>query len=53
MMAVLCVPFSFIANWLVDSWPFGLAMCPTVSYLQTVSVFLSAFTLVGLINGQE
>ena len=53
MMAVLCVPFSFIANWLVDSWPFGLAMCPAVSYLQTVSVFLSAFTLVGLINGQE
>jgi len=49
MMAVLCVPFTFIANWLVDRWPFGAAMCPVVLYLQTVSVFLSAFTLVGLV----
>ena len=48
MMAVLCVPFTFVANWLVDRWPFGAAMCPVVSYLQTVAVFLSAFTLVGL-----
>jgi len=49
MTAVMCVPFTFIANWLVDRWPFGAAMCPIVSYLQTVSVFLSAFTLVGLV----
>ena len=49
MMAVLCVPFTFIANWLVDRWPFGTTMCPIVPYLQTVSVFLSAFTLVGLV----
>ena len=48
MMAVLCVPFTFIANWLVDRWPFGAVMCPIVPYLQTVAVFLSAFTLVGL-----
>jgi len=49
MMAVLCVPFTFIANWLVDRWPFGTALCPVVPYLQTVAVFLSAFTLVGLV----
>ena len=49
MMAVFCVPFTFIANWLVDRWPFGTSMCPIVTYLQTVAVFLSAFTLVGLI----
>jgi len=48
MMAVLCLPFTFIANWLVDGWPFGAAMCPIVLYMQTVAVFLSAFTLVGL-----
>jgi len=48
MMAVFCVPFTFIANWLVDRWPFGAVMCPIVSYLQTVAVFLSTFTLVGL-----
>ena len=50
MMAVFCVPFTFIANWLVDRWPFGTAMCPIVPYLQTVAVFLSAFTLVGLLT---
>jgi len=48
MMAVFCVPFTFIANWLVDRWPFGVAMCSVMPYLQTVVVFLSAFTLVGL-----
>ena len=54
MMAVLCVPFTFVANWLVDHWPFTAAMCPLVLYLQTVSVFLSAFTLVGLsVGGQD
>ena len=49
MMAVLCIPFTFIANWLVDRWPFGTAMCPIVPYLQSIAVFLSAFTLVGLV----
>jgi len=49
MMAVFCVPFTFIANWLVDRWPFGAVMCPIVPYLQTVVVLLSAFTLVGLV----
>jgi len=49
MMAVFCVPFTFIANWLVDRWPFGAALCPIVPYLQTVAVCLSAFTLVGLV----
>jgi len=49
VMAVLCIPPTFIANWLVDRWPFGAVMCPVVTYLQTVSVFLSAFTLVGLV----
>ena len=54
MMAVFCVPFTFIANWLVDRWPFGAATCPIVPYLQTIVVFISAFTLVGLVakNGQ-
>ena len=49
MMAVLCIPFTIIANWVVDRWPFGTAMCPIVTYLQTVVVFLSAYILVGLV----
>ena len=48
LMAVLCVPFTFIANLVLNYWPFGGAMCPIVTYAQTVVVFLSAFTLVAI-----
>ena len=48
LMAVLCIPFSFVANVLMQYWPFGAALCPVVSYAQGVSVFLSAFTLVAI-----
>lgn len=42
------VPFSLVANWLSPRWPFGQVLCPIITYLQMVAVFLSAFTLVGL-----
>ena len=48
LMAVMCIPFTFIANLLVGFWPFGAAMCPLVMYLQVVSVLSSAFTLVAI-----
>ena len=48
MMAVLCIPFTFIANLLLNFWPFGDAMCPVVMYLQSVTVFLSSYTLVAI-----
>ncbi|ELT96089.1 hypothetical protein CAPTEDRAFT_195613 [Capitella teleta] len=48
LMAVMCIPFTFIANLLMHYWPFGAIMCPIVSYLQAVVVFLSAFTLVAI-----
>ena len=48
LMAVMCIPFTFIANLLIGFWPFGSIMCPLVSYLQIVSVFVSAFTLVAI-----
>ena len=48
MMAVLCIPFNFMANVLMHYWPFGTMMCPVVSYAQGVSVFVSAFTLVAI-----
>ena len=50
LMSVLCVPLSFIANVLQQnaSWPFGAFLCPVVPYAQSVSVFLSAFTLVAI-----
>nr|KAG5714629.1 hypothetical protein BaRGS_000117 [Batillaria attramentaria] len=48
MKAVICNPFTFVANLILLSWPFGEFMCPFVTYVQTVAVFLSAFTLVAI-----
>ena len=48
LMATVCVPFTFVADVLLQYWPFGGTMCPLVGYAQAVAVFLSAFTLVGI-----
>ncbi|KAK3090424.1 hypothetical protein FSP39_011756 [Pinctada imbricata] len=48
IMAIFCIPFTFIANLMLNYWPFGDLMCPIVSYLQIVSVFLSAHTLTAM-----
>jgi neuropeptide Y receptor len=47
-MAIFCIPFTFVANLLLNYWPFGETMCPLVNYLQVMSVFLSAYTLVAM-----
>ena len=46
--AIFCIPFTFVVNVLVPYWPFGSFMCPFVLYMQTVVVFVSAFTLVAM-----
>ena len=46
--ALICIPFTFVANVLVSYWPFGSFMCPFVFYMQAVVVFVSAFTLVAM-----
>lgn len=48
MKAVICNPFTFVANLILLYWPFGEFMCPFVTYVQVVAVFLSAFTLVAI-----
>ena len=48
LMSVLCVPFTFVTSVLIHYWPFGAAMCPIVPLAQSVTVFLSAFTLVAI-----
>lgn len=48
IMAIFCIPFTFVANLMLNYWPFGEVMCPIVTYLQVVAVFLSAFTLVAM-----
>ncbi|CAL4133172.1 unnamed protein product, partial [Meganyctiphanes norvegica] len=47
-MAIFCVPFSFISTLILQYWPFGVHLCVTVNYLQSVSVFVSAYSLVAI-----
>uniref|UniRef100_A0A6G1SMQ0 Neuropeptide Y receptor n=2 Tax=Aceria tosichella TaxID=561515 RepID=A0A6G1SMQ0_9ACAR len=48
LMALLCIPFTFPANLIFQFWPFGLSLCVIVSYSQTNSVFISAYTMVAI-----
>ncbi|XP_041364051.1 RYamide receptor-like [Gigantopelta aegis] len=48
LMATLCIPFTFVANVLLDHWPFGSALCPVVTYLQAVVVFQNAYTFLAI-----
>ena len=48
LMALICIPFTFIANVIVNEWPFWNPLCPLVSFLQAVAVFLSSLTLVAI-----
>ncbi|XP_046355013.1 RYamide receptor-like [Haliotis rufescens] len=48
LMALVCIPFTFVANVLLDHWPFGYAFCPLVTYLQAVVVFQNAYTLLSM-----
>ncbi|XP_060526691.1 RYamide receptor-like [Cylas formicarius] len=47
LITLLCVPFTVVA--LLDQyWSFGTFMCPLVSYVTSLSVFVSAYTLVAI-----
>ena len=48
LMALFCIPFTFVANLVLNYWPFGDFLCPVVTYLQVVMVFLSSFTLTAI-----
>ncbi|XP_075215310.1 RYamide receptor-like [Lycorma delicatula] len=48
LMALLCVPFTFVSTLLLQYWPFGAPLCHTVSFSQAVSVLVSAYTLVAI-----
>ncbi|ESO84795.1 hypothetical protein LOTGIDRAFT_53969, partial [Lottia gigantea] len=47
LMAIVCIPFTFVANLLVE-WPYGYAFCPVLTYIQAVVVFLSAYTMLAI-----
>ncbi|XP_013771865.1 RYamide receptor-like [Limulus polyphemus] len=46
LMAVLCIPFTFVVNLILGQWPFGAVFCVIFTYAQAVSVFVSAYTLI-------
>ncbi|XP_013779266.1 RYamide receptor-like [Limulus polyphemus] len=48
LMAVLCIPFTFVVNLILHRWPFGTALCKIVTYAQAVSVFVSAYTMIAI-----
>ncbi|CAG5126251.1 unnamed protein product [Candidula unifasciata] len=48
LMAVICIPFSLVANVLFNYWPFGAALCPIVTYLQVAVVFQNAYTMLAM-----
>ncbi|XP_055954790.1 RYamide receptor-like [Patella vulgata] len=48
LMAVVCIPLTFVANVLLNYWPFGEALCPIITYLQVAIVFQNAYTLLAI-----
>ncbi|XP_044756801.1 RYamide receptor isoform X1 [Coccinella septempunctata] len=47
LITILCVPFTCI-SMMNQYWPFGSFLCPVISYVQAISVFISAYTLVAI-----
>lgn len=45
LITLLCVPFTSVTI-MSQYWPFGSFMCPLVNYVSTLSVFVSAYTMV-------
>ncbi|XP_042214080.1 uncharacterized protein LOC121860779 [Homarus americanus] len=47
LMTALNIPFN-VARVLLDDWPFGGLMCSMVPFVQVISVYVSAFTMVAI-----
>lgn len=48
LMALFCIPPSFISMLILGYWPFGEHFCKFVNFSQAVSVLVSAYTLVAI-----
>ncbi|XP_033211510.1 RYamide receptor isoform X2 [Belonocnema kinseyi] len=48
LMDLFCVPTTFVSTLILQYWPFGQELCPSVNYSQAVSVLVSAYTLVAI-----
>ncbi|CAB3360621.1 Hypothetical predicted protein [Cloeon dipterum] len=48
LLAIACVPFSFVPTLVLQYWPFGAPLCKLVSFCQAVSVLVSSYTLLAI-----
>lgn len=48
LMALVCIPITFVSNVLTTSWPFAAWMCTFATYLQIVVVFQNAYTFMAI-----
>ncbi|XP_065077548.1 RYamide receptor-like [Ochlerotatus camptorhynchus] len=48
LMAIFCIPFSFVSIFVLQYWPFGLIICRIVNYSQAISVLVSAYTMIAI-----
>lgn len=48
IMTCLCLPFTVLSNIIFYYWPFWSFLCPTVGFLQVLSVLQRTFTLVAV-----
>ena len=48
LLMAVGIPFTLASSFAGNRWPFSAVLCPVITYLQAVAVFLSTFTLVGL-----
>jgi hypothetical protein len=46
IFALLCIPSTYIAAYIVQYWPFSAFSCVFFNYMQTVSVTLTVYTLI-------
>ncbi|KRZ09695.1 Neuropeptide Y receptor [Trichinella zimbabwensis] len=48
LMALLCIPFSFVSTLILQYWPFGWFLCKVINFSQAVTVMASAYTLIAI-----
>lgn len=48
LMAIFCIPFSFVSIFVLQYWPFGAVICRIVNYSQAISVLVSAYTMIAI-----
>ncbi|XP_071653649.1 neuropeptide CCHamide-1 receptor-like [Temnothorax longispinosus] len=47
LVMVTCIPFTFTI-YILDSWPFGLALCKLSEYAKDISIGVSVFTFTAM-----